>query len=51
VIRKGCTLFTANIQQENVPFFTRLGWKTVGPIFEYRGKPHQLMEADLSKID
>ena len=49
VKRRGCTLFTAHIQQENVPFFTRLGWQPIGPIFEYRGKPHQRMEADLSQ--
>jgi putative N-acetyltransferase (TIGR04045 family) len=44
---KGGTLFTAPIQKENVFFFTRLGWKPVGPVFEFRGKPHQLMKADL----
>jgi radical SAM protein (TIGR04043 family)/putative N-acetyltransferase (TIGR04045 family) len=48
VKRQGCARFTAHIQQRNVPFFSRLGWKPVGPVFEYRGKPHQLMEADLS---
>ncbi|MBI5584260.1 MAG: MSMEG_0568 family radical SAM protein [Deltaproteobacteria bacterium] len=51
VKRKSCTGFTAHIQQENVSFFTRLGWKPVGPVFAYRGKPHQRMEADLSKVD
>jgi radical SAM protein (TIGR04043 family)/putative N-acetyltransferase (TIGR04045 family) len=51
VKRKGCTCFTAHIQKENGLFFTRLGWKPVGPVFEYRGKPHQRMEADLAKID
>jgi radical SAM protein (TIGR04043 family)/putative N-acetyltransferase (TIGR04045 family) len=49
VRREGCTCFTAHIQQENVPFFIRLGWKTLGPVFEYRGKLHQCMEADLSQ--
>jgi radical SAM protein (TIGR04043 family)/putative N-acetyltransferase (TIGR04045 family) len=48
VKRKGCTCFTAHIQQENVPFFARLGWKPVGQVFEYRRKPHQLMEADFT---
>jgi len=47
VKRKGCACFTAHIQEENVTFFTRLGWKPVGPVFEFRGKPHQLMKADL----
>lgn len=49
VKRKGGTLFTAPIQKENVFFFTRLGWKPVGPVFEFRGKPHQLMKADLHR--
>jgi len=47
---QGCTKFTAHIQLENVPFFSRIGWKTVGPIEDYCGKPHQLMEADLEKL-
>ena len=47
---QGCTKFTAHIQVENVPFFSRLGWKTVEPVKEYFGKPHQLMEADLEDI-
>lgn len=44
---QGCQKFTASIQQENVPFFIRLGWRAAGPVFEYHGKPHQIMEADL----
>jgi radical SAM protein (TIGR04043 family)/putative N-acetyltransferase (TIGR04045 family) len=47
VKNRGCTKFTAHIQVENVPFFSRIGWKTVGPVKDYFGKPHQLMEADL----
>ena len=47
---QGCTKFTAHIQLENVLFFSRLGWKTVEPVKEYFGKPHQLMEADLEDI-
>ena len=47
VKKQGCRRFTAQIQIENVPFFSRLGWKAVGPVFEYHGKPHQLMEAAL----
>ncbi len=46
----GCTKFTAHIQSENVPFFLRLGWKTVEPVEDYFGKPHQVMEANLEKI-
>jgi len=44
---RGCTKFTAHIQVENVPFFSRVGWKTIGPVKKYHGKPHQLMEANL----
>lgn len=47
VKRKGCKKFTAHIQVENVPFFSRLGWKAIEPVKEYFGKPHQLMEANL----
>lgn len=47
VKRKGCKKFTAHIQVENVPFFSRLGWKAVEPAKDYFGKPHQLMEANL----
>lgn len=47
VKKQGCRQFTAHIQKENVPFFSRLGWKAVGPVFDYHGKPHQLMEAEL----
>jgi radical SAM protein (TIGR04043 family)/putative N-acetyltransferase (TIGR04045 family) len=47
---RGCTKFTAHIQVENVPFFSRVGWKAAGPIKDYHGKPHQLMEADLGKV-
>jgi len=50
VKNRGCTKFTAHIQLENVPFFSRLGWKTVGPVRDYFGKPHQLMEANLENI-
>jgi radical SAM protein (TIGR04043 family)/putative N-acetyltransferase (TIGR04045 family) len=47
---RGCTKFTARIQVENVPFFSRLGWKTVKKVREYFGKPHQLMEANLENV-
>lgn len=50
VKQQGCTRFTAHIQVENVPFFSGLGWIEVGPVKEYRGKPHQLMEADLGFV-
>lgn len=47
VKKNGCTRFTAHIQEENVTFFSRLGWKGVGEVKEYFGRAHQLMEADL----
>jgi putative N-acetyltransferase (TIGR04045 family) len=40
--------FLAWVQAPNVNFFLRLGWKKVGNKKDYLGKPHQLMEADLS---
>ena len=42
-----CSLFTAHIQQQNVPFFLKLGWKPVGPIVDLMGRPHQMMQASL----
>ena len=47
VKKQGCSHFTAHIQAENVPFFLRLGWKPIGPLEDFHGRPHQLMEADL----
>jgi putative N-acetyltransferase (TIGR04045 family) len=47
VQRKECKVFTAHIQQLNVPFFEKIGWKCIGPIEDYMGRPHQLMQADL----
>jgi putative N-acetyltransferase (TIGR04045 family) len=45
---RGCKKFLAYIQPQNVKFFERLGWKTVGEPIIYQGLPHQLMEADLN---
>jgi radical SAM protein (TIGR04043 family)/putative N-acetyltransferase (TIGR04045 family) len=50
VKNRGCTKFTAHIQLENVPFFSKIGWKTIEPVKDYHGKPHQLMEADLEDV-
>lgn len=50
VKKQCCTRFTAHIQKQNVRFFSLLGWKAVGAIEIYHGKPHQLMEADLDKL-
>ena len=45
--RRGCRRFRATVQTRNVPLFERLRWRTLEPI-EVRGRPHALMEADLS---
>jgi radical SAM protein (TIGR04043 family)/putative N-acetyltransferase (TIGR04045 family) len=50
VKRHGCTRFTAHIQQKNVHFFSKLGWKSIEPVENYLGLPHQLMEADLEPV-
>ena len=47
VKKQACNHFTAHIQKKNVAFFEQLGWKSVGPLKDHFGKPHQLMEADL----
>ncbi len=43
----GCNHFTAHIQADNIAFFEQLGWKSVGPLKDHFGRPHQLMKADL----
>ncbi len=50
VKKKGCTVFTAEIQEKNVRFFKKLGWEPVGPIIKHFGFPHQSMKADLSLV-
>ena len=48
VIAHGCREFLAYIQTQNVRFFRRLGWQTIGdPVLHY-GQPHQLMAAALA---
>ncbi|MEW5912910.1 MAG: MSMEG_0568 family radical SAM protein [Thermodesulfobacteriota bacterium] len=49
VARRGCTRFTATVQQANVPFFQRLGWTAEGETIDIHGWPHQLMVADLDQ--
>jgi putative N-acetyltransferase (TIGR04045 family) len=51
VKRHGCGKFTAHIQENNVPFFLKLGWRTVGPPGTYHGRLHQWMEADLKLVE
>jgi putative N-acetyltransferase (TIGR04045 family) len=50
VKKKGCTVFTADIQERNVRFFKKLGWQPVGQVIEHFGFPHQSMQADLSLV-
>ena len=50
VKKKGCTIFTADIQERNVRFFKKLGWHPVGQVIEHFGFPHQHMRADLSLV-
>jgi putative N-acetyltransferase (TIGR04045 family) len=47
VKKLGCTKFTAHIQEENIPFFSRLGWRGVEGPTVYFGRVHQVMAADL----
>lgn len=44
----GGHLMLARVQQENVNFFLRLGWTTVGGLVDYRGFPHQRMTIPLA---
>jgi len=50
VKKKGCTVFTAEIQERNVRFFKKLGWQPIGQVTEPFGFPHQTMRADLSLV-
>lgn len=44
--RRGCREFLANVQQQNVPLFRRLHWRTIGETVVC-GLPHHRMQADL----
>ncbi len=45
--RRACRSFRATVQTGNVPLFERLHWWAIAPV-EVAGRPHVLMEADLS---
>ena len=45
---RGAQSFLAFIQLQNVRYFRRLGWKSVGPVVLYHGVLHQKMAADLN---
>lgn len=44
---RGCTLFLAQVQSQNVRLFRRLHWRTLSEITVH-GRPHHLMCADLA---
>jgi putative N-acetyltransferase (TIGR04045 family) len=48
VIERGCRRFLAYIQMQNVRFFDRLGWTSVGEPADYHGQLHQLMAASMT---
>ena len=50
VKKRDCTLFTAHIQEKNVPFFRKIGWQPTKSLENYHGQPHQFMVADLDRV-
>ncbi len=48
VADEGAKRFLAYIQQQNVTYFKKLGWQSIGEPFLHYGLPHQKMEADLN---
>lgn len=44
---RGGSTMVAHIQLPNVAFFTRLGWRPVGEVESYAGRPHQPMSTPL----
>ncbi len=50
VKKKGCRIFTAHIQEKNIPFFLKLGWMPMGPVKSHFGHPHQKMRSNLDLV-
>lgn len=50
VKKKGCKVFTAHIQEKNIPFFSKLGWSAISPVENHFGRPHKRMQADLNRV-
>lgn len=50
VKKRGCKIFTAHIQEKNIPFFLGLGWQPLEAVKTYFGYPHQKMEANLDLV-
>ena len=44
---RGCARFIAQVQEQNVPLFLRLSWRSLLRV-ELHGRPHHVMEADLA---
>jgi putative N-acetyltransferase (TIGR04045 family) len=44
---RGCRVFLAHIQAQNVPLFRKLGWTALKDE-QLHGRPHALMQADLA---
>jgi putative N-acetyltransferase (TIGR04045 family) len=44
---RGCKRFYAHVQSQNALMFQRLHWTSLGEM-EFHGRPHHLMEADIS---
>ncbi len=44
---RGCDVFRAAVQLQNVPFFRRLAWVALSDV-TLHGHPHMLMQADLT---
>lgn len=45
--RDDCKEFYAQVQEQNVHFFQRLGWKLMGKASVFHGVRHELMQSDL----
>ncbi|PUA19426.1 MSMEG_0567/Sll0786 family nitrogen starvation N-acetyltransferase [Glaciimonas sp. PCH181] len=44
---RGCKIFLAQVQSQNVPLFKKLHWTSLAEI-DVHGRPHHLMQADLA---
>lgn len=49
--RQGVRRFMANVQEQNISLFEKLGWSKVGELTYIHEHPHQLMEANLYVYD
>jgi putative N-acetyltransferase (TIGR04045 family) len=45
---RGCRVFLAHVQSQNVPMFERLHWRPLGAE-SLHGRPHERMQADLDR--